>query len=100
MRILENLEPQNVFYYFEEICKIPHGSGNTRQISDYLKAFADEHGLYCRHCHFPESPNHGHSEIDARDEVSVHDIHMNIGSSRLVNGANLLSQSAGIGSQH
>ena len=48
MRILENLEPQNVFYYFEEICRIPHGSGNTRQISDYLKAFADEHDLYCR----------------------------------------------------
>ena len=48
MRILENLEPQNVFYYFEEICKIPHGSGNTGQISDYLKAFADEHDLYCR----------------------------------------------------
>ncbi len=48
MRILENLEPQDVFYYFEEICKIPHGSGNTGQISDYLKAFADEHGLYCR----------------------------------------------------
>lgn len=48
MRILENLEPQNVFYYFEEICKIPHGSGNTGQISDYLKAFANEHGLYCR----------------------------------------------------
>ena len=48
MRILENLEPQNVFYYFEEICKIPHGSVNTGQISDYLKAFADEHGLYCR----------------------------------------------------
>lgn len=48
MHILENLEPQNVFYYFEEICRIPHGSGNTRQISDYLKAFADEHDLYCR----------------------------------------------------
>lgn len=48
MRILENLEPKNVFYYFEEICKIPHGSGNTKKISDYLKAFADEHGLYCR----------------------------------------------------
>lgn len=48
MRILENLEPQNVFYYFEEICKLPHGSGNTGQISDYLKAFANEHGLYCR----------------------------------------------------
>lgn len=48
MRILENLEPQDVFYYLEEICKIPHGSGNTGQISDYLKVFADEHGLYCR----------------------------------------------------
>lgn len=48
MRILENLEPGDVFHYFEEICQIPHGSGNTRQISDYLKAFATEHGLYCR----------------------------------------------------
>lgn len=48
MRILENLEPGDVFHYFEEICQIPHGSGNTRQISDYLKAFAAEHGLYCR----------------------------------------------------
>ena len=45
---LEQLEPKEVFHYFKEICKIPHGSGNTRQISDYLKAFADEHGLYCR----------------------------------------------------
>ena len=36
MAILENFEPKNVFYYFEEICGIPHGSGNTKQISDYL----------------------------------------------------------------
>ena len=45
---LEQLEPKEVFHYFKEICKIPHGSGNTGQISDYLKAFTDEHGLYCR----------------------------------------------------
>ena len=45
MRILENCEPKQVFYYFEEICKIPHGSGNTRQISDYLVNFAKEHGF-------------------------------------------------------
>jgi di/tripeptidase len=32
-------------YYFEEICRIPHGSRNTKQISDYLVAFAREHGL-------------------------------------------------------
>lgn len=45
MRSLENCEPKRVFYYFEELCKIPHGSGNTKQISDYLVSFAKEHGL-------------------------------------------------------
>lgn len=45
MRVLEHLQPQKVFYYFEEICKIPHGSGNVDAISDYLKNFALERGL-------------------------------------------------------
>lgn len=40
-----NLKPEKVFYYFEEISKIPHGSSNTKQISDYLVRFAKEHGL-------------------------------------------------------
>jgi len=47
MGVLSNLEPQKVFYYFEEICKIPHGSGNVEQISDYLVAFAKERNLFC-----------------------------------------------------
>ncbi len=29
-RILTNLKPEDVFYYFEEITKIPHGSGNEK----------------------------------------------------------------------
>lgn len=45
MRVLENLEPKRVFYYFEELCNIPHGSGNVEAISNYLKAFAEERGL-------------------------------------------------------
>ena len=45
MRVLENCEPKRVFYYFEEICKIPHGSRNTKQLSDYLVNFAKEHGF-------------------------------------------------------
>ena len=45
MGILEHLEPQKVFYFFEEICQIPHGSGNVEAISDYLKHFAVERGL-------------------------------------------------------
>ena len=42
---LAGLEPANVFGYFEEICAIPHGSGNTKKISDYLVSFAVSHGL-------------------------------------------------------
>lgn len=45
MGVLSNLEPKEVFYYFEELCKIPHGSFNTKQISDYCVNFAKEHGL-------------------------------------------------------
>ena len=42
---LAGLEPANVFAYFEKICSIPHGSGNTKLISDYLVSFAKEHEL-------------------------------------------------------
>ncbi|MBQ8305646.1 MAG: aminoacyl-histidine dipeptidase [Blautia sp.] len=44
-RVLEELEPKRVFYYFEEISRIPRGSGNTKAISDYLVSFAKEKGL-------------------------------------------------------
>lgn len=47
MAILTGLEPAPVFQYFEEICAIPHGSGNTKQISDYCVRFAQQHGLRC-----------------------------------------------------
>ena len=42
---LAGLQPASVFYYFEKICSMPHGSGNTKQISDYLKSFAIEQGI-------------------------------------------------------
>ncbi len=42
---LAGLEPAKVFEYFEEICSMPHGSGNTKIISDYLVKFAQEQGL-------------------------------------------------------
>ena len=45
MAILSKLQPGNVFHYFEEICNIPHGSGNVEKISHYLAAFAEERGL-------------------------------------------------------
>lgn len=43
--VLQDLEPKKVWRYFEEICAIPHGSGNTKHISDYLAGFARNKGL-------------------------------------------------------
>lgn len=45
MRKLAGLQPENVFYYFEKLCQIPHGSGNTKAISDYICSFAREQGI-------------------------------------------------------
>lgn len=43
-RVLEGLKPEKLFYYFEEITKIPRGSGNEKQISDYLLNLAKSKG--------------------------------------------------------
>ena len=45
MAVLEGLKPEKVFGFFESICQIPHGSDNTKQLSDWLVDFAKERGL-------------------------------------------------------
>ncbi|MBR0128065.1 MAG: aminoacyl-histidine dipeptidase [Firmicutes bacterium] len=45
MAVLEGLKPEKVFGFFESICQIPHGSENTKALSDWLVAFAKERGL-------------------------------------------------------
>ena len=45
MAVLNHLEPQRVFRFFEELCAIPHGSGNTKAVSDWLVDFAKARGL-------------------------------------------------------
>ena len=45
MEEILNLQPERVLYYFTEICKIPHGSGNMKKISDYCVDFAKKQGL-------------------------------------------------------
>ena len=47
MRVLERLQPEKVFYYFEEISKIPHISFHEKELSDYCVNFAKERGLFC-----------------------------------------------------
>ena len=43
--MLEKLAPERVFHYFESICAIPHGSGNTDKIRAFCTDFAENHGL-------------------------------------------------------
>ena len=42
---LAGLKPESVFAYFEKLCSIPHGSRNTKKISDYLVSFAKEQNI-------------------------------------------------------
>ena len=45
MSVLQNLQPANVFKFFEEICAIPHGSENMEPIANYCINFAKERNL-------------------------------------------------------
>ena len=45
MKVLQALEPKRVFSFFEEMCAIPHGSRNTKAISDWCVDFARRRGL-------------------------------------------------------
>lgn len=45
MRALGGLKPEKVFYYFEEISKIPRGSYHEKAISDYLVEYAKAHEI-------------------------------------------------------
>lgn len=47
MKKLENITDKRIFYHFKEINKIPRGSGNEKQISDYLINFGKDLGLEC-----------------------------------------------------
>ena len=48
MSVLSGLEPYRLFAFFEELAAIPHGSRNTRAVSDWLADFARARGLRFR----------------------------------------------------
>lgn len=39
--------PALALAYFEELCAIPHGSGNEEAVARYIENFARERGLFC-----------------------------------------------------
>ncbi|MBQ9151158.1 MAG: aminoacyl-histidine dipeptidase, partial [Clostridia bacterium] len=46
-RILSGYEPVSVLSFFEDICAIPHVSGDEKAIADYIENFAHARGLSC-----------------------------------------------------
>ena len=46
--MLESLKPQGFFKWFEEITRIPHGSGHEEQLAAFLENFAKERNLECQ----------------------------------------------------
>ena len=47
-RVLAAIEPKNVLRFFEELCQLPHGSGNTEAATNWALEFARERSLACR----------------------------------------------------
>ena len=43
--ILKNLQPYEFFYWFGEICKIPHGTKNEKRLIEYVVEFAKKRSL-------------------------------------------------------
>lgn len=48
MSALSHLKPERVFYYFEQICAVPRGSGNQEKIKEFCMDFAERHSLRAR----------------------------------------------------
>ncbi len=45
MGVLSNIEPKEVFYYFEELSNVPRGTFHTKKASDFCVEFAKAHNL-------------------------------------------------------
>ena len=43
--VVKGYKPAKLFEFFEDISRIPRGSGNERAIADYLVAFAEARGI-------------------------------------------------------
>ena len=43
--VLRGLEPERVFWWFDRIAQIPHGSGREQELSDYIKEYFQKLGF-------------------------------------------------------
>ena len=43
--VINGRKPEQIFRFFEDICAIPHGSGNEKKVADYIENFARARGF-------------------------------------------------------
>ena len=46
--VISGYEPARVFEIFEDLCAIPHGSGNEKGIADYIEKFANDRNIFAK----------------------------------------------------
>ena len=87
MAVLESLQPREIFNLFETFSDIPHGSGNEKQVADWVVEFARQRGLEAEqdalHCVLVRKPGtpglenavplilHGHLDMVCEKEEGV-----------------------------
>lgn len=87
MPVLSSLEPREVLGFFETMSDIPHGSGNEKQVADWVVQFARERGLEATqddlHCVLVKKPGqrglenapplilHGHLDMVCEKDEGV-----------------------------
>jgi dipeptidase D len=63
MAVLDSLQPREVLSFFETLASIPRGSGNEKQVADWVVNFAQERGLEATqddlHCVLVKKPGQG-----------------------------------------
>lgn len=90
MSKLDSLEPRDVLEFFDTLASIPRGSGNEKEVADWVVSFAQERGLEAEqddlHCVLVRKPGqhgledapalilHGHLDmVCEKEEGVVHD---------------------------
>lgn len=87
MTVLDSLQPREVLSFFETLASIPRGSGNEKQVADWVVNFAEERGLEATqdemHCVVVKKPGtpglenatpvilHGHLDMVCEKEEGV-----------------------------
>lgn len=85
-----SMDPALVWQHFEDICRIPHGSGNEEALAIFIENFAQNQGLFCHrdtannvfvrlpatkgYEHIPPVMLQGHTDmVCEKDSNSTHD---------------------------